>query len=84
MLVLGCPSNLVIPAPGSGLGQHTELDLRHIQISAVLGSVVKLQPPLYAPGILRRECLVQRRLAMGAQVVQDHLDYRRIGVGLIH
>ena len=50
----------------------------------MLGGVVELQPPRYAPGLRRRKGLVQRRLAMGIEVVENHPDHRHIGVGLIH
>ena len=46
-------------------GEDTEFDLRHIEPATVLGGVVELQPPRYAPGLRRRKGLVQRRLAVG-------------------
>ena len=55
-----------------------------IQPTAVLGCVVKFQPPRYAPRLRRRKGLVQGRLAMGIEVVQTHPDHRHIGVGLVH
>ena len=60
-------------------GQNAELDLRHVQPTAVLGRVMKLQPPGDPPGFLSREGLVQRCPAMGVQIVQDnpyHLGFR--------
>ncbi len=38
--------------------QDTELDLRHIEPTAVLGSMVELQPFHDAPGLSGRKCLV--------------------------
>ena len=42
----------------AGAGQHAELNLGHVQPTAVLGGVVELQNP---PGLRRRERLVQGR-----------------------
>ena len=50
----------------------------------MLGRVVKLQPPGYAPGLRRRKGLIQRGFAMGVQIVQDHPDHRHIGVVHVH
>ena len=51
-------------------GENTEFDLRHIQPTAMLGRVVKLQPLGYAPGLRQRKGLIQRGLAMGVQIVR--------------
>ncbi len=45
---------------------------------------MELQPLGDAPRLRRRERLVQRRLAMGVQIVQDHSNHRDIRIGLIH
>src|SRR6478609_8612142 len=50
--------------------QHAQLDLRHVQPTAMLGRVMDLQPLDDAPGLLRRERLVQRRRLVRVQVVQ--------------
>ena len=70
--------------PEAAAGDNTELDLRHIQPTAMLGRVVKLQTPRYAPRLLRRKSLVQRRLAVGIEIVQHQADHRDIGVGLVY
>ena len=71
------------PLPEAAAGYDAELDLCHIQPTAMLGRMVKSQLPGDAPGLLRRERLVQRRLAMGVQIVQDHPDHFGLGVGLL-
>ena len=48
-----------IAAAQAGTRQHAELDLRHIQPTPVLGSVVELQPLGNAPGLSRRKGLIQ-------------------------
>ena len=48
--------------------QYAELDFRHIQPTAVLGGVVKLQPLGDAPGRRRWEGLVQGRCPMSVQM----------------
>ena len=70
--------------PEATAGEDAELDFRHIESTAVLGSVVKLQPLGDAPRLRRRERLVQRRLAMGIQIVQNHSNHRDIRIGLVH
>ena len=59
-----------VPLSQAAAGYDAELNLRHIQPTAMLGRVVKLQPPGYAPCLRRRERLVQRRYPMGVQVVR--------------
>ena len=84
---------LHLPAEGILIGdalseavarEDTELDLSHIEPATMLGGVVKLQPPRDAPRLRRRKGLVQRRRAMGIEVVQNHSDHRDTGVGLVH
>ena len=72
------------PLPETVAGENAELDFRHIQPAPMLGGVVKFQFPGYAPGLLRRERLVQRRLAMGVQIVQDHSNHLGLRVDLLH
>ena len=62
------------PLLQAGAGQDAELDLRHVEPTAVLGGVMKLQPLGNPPGFPSRESLVQRCPAMGVQIVQDHPD----------
>ena len=85
--------NVNLPAEGllvgdalfeAAAGEDTEFDLRHIQPASMLGGVVELQPPRYAPCLHRWKGLVQRRLAMGIEIVQNHPDHWHIGVGLVH
>ena len=72
------------PLPQAGAGQHAELDFRHVQPTAVLGRVVELQPLGNPPGLWRWKGLVQRRRAVGVQVVQHHSHHRDIGIGFVH
>ena len=65
-------------------GQYAELDLRHVQPTPVLGRIVKLQPPGNPPGLGCRESLVQRRRAMGVQIVQHQPHHLGFRVGFIH
>ena len=84
---LGLPAERSLvgePLLQAGAGQYAELDFRHIQPSAVLGRMVKLQPFGNSPGLGSRERFVQRRLAMGIQIVQNHSNHRDLRVGLIH
>ena len=53
-------------------GQHAELDFRHVQPTPVLGGVVELQALGNPSGLGRWERLVQRRRAVGVEIVQDH------------
>ena len=64
--------------------QDAELDFRHIQPTAVLGGVVKLQPLGDAPGLRRWEGLVQGRCPMSVQIVQDQPHHLGFRVGFIH
>ena len=57
---------LRVPLSEAAAGYDAEFDLRHIQPTAMLWRVVKLQLPGYAPGLLRRERLVERRLAVAS------------------
>src|SRR5512132_2922520 len=63
-------------------GQHTQLDLGHVQPAAVLGCVVQLQPVGQPLGLRRRERRVQRRRRVGVEVVLDQHDH--VGVGIVH
>ena len=65
-------------------GEDAELDLRHIQPTPMLGSVMKLQPLGDTPGLWGRESLVQRRHPVGVQVVQDQANHRDLRVSLVH
>ena len=51
--------------PETGAGQHSELDLRHVQPTPVLGRLEELQPPCNPTGIWRWEGFVQRHRAVG-------------------
>ncbi len=52
--------------------EDAELNLRHVEPAAVLGSKMKLQVFAYSPGLLGLEGFVERSGFMGVQVVQDH------------
>ena len=43
-------------------GEDTEFDLRHVEPASMLGGVVELQPPRYAPRRRRRKGLVKDAL----------------------
>ena len=60
-----------VPLSQAAAGYDAELYLRHIQPTAMLGRVVKLQLTGYAPRLGRRERLVQRRFAVGVQIVRE-------------
>ena len=79
------PEGLLVGKPlfEARAGQNAELYLRHVQPTAVLGGVVELQPFGDPPGLGSREGLVQRRRAMGVQIVQNHPHYLGLRVGLI-
>lgn len=65
-------------------GDDAELDLRHIQPTAMLGCVVKFQPFGDAPSLRCGKDLLQGRNAVGVQIVQNQPDYRNMGIGLVH
>jgi len=44
--------------PEAGASQHAELDLRHVELTGVLGCVVELQPFYDTPGLSRGGGLV--------------------------
>jgi len=73
-----------ISALETGAAQHTELNLRHVQPTGVFGGVVKLQAFHDAPGFGGGKGLVQRRHAVGVQIVQDHADDGGVGVGHVY
>ena len=50
----------------------------------MFGSVVKLEAFHDAPGLSRRERLVKGRHTMSIQIVEDHADHSRVGVGHVH
>ena len=52
--------------------EDAELNLRHVEPAAVLGSVVKLQAFAYLPSLIGPEGLVERSGFMDVQVVQYH------------
>ena len=66
----GSPKGLLIgeSLPQAAAGQYAELDFRHVQPTAVLGGVVKLQSFRNPTGFRRWEGLIQRRRAVGVQV----------------
>ena len=72
------------PLLQAGAGQDTELDFGHVQPTAVLGRVVKLQPPGNPPGLRRRESFVQGRRTMSVKVVHDHPHHRGLRVRFVH
>ena len=45
---------------------------------------MKLQTLRYAPRLLRRKGLIQRRLAVGIEIAHHQADHRDIRVGLDH
>jgi hypothetical protein len=59
--------------------QDREFDLGHVQPTAVLRRGVELQPVQHAPSLFRRKSIIQGSRRVRIQVVQDHLDQRRIG-----
>src|SRR5215207_58873 len=54
--------------------QHRELQLGHVEPTAVDRGVVELQLPEDAPGLVGRERLVERARGVGVQVVQADAD----------
>ncbi len=72
------------PLPQAAAGDDAELNFRHTEPTAVHRRLVKLQPLGYAQGLRCRKGLVQRRLAMGVQVVLNHSNHPGLRVGLIH
>src|SRR5215207_558488 len=75
---------LVRDAPVKALAaEDTQLDLSDVEPTAVLRRVVELQLPQYPPRLFRREGLVQRRRAVGVQVVEDDADALGSRVALI-
>ena len=65
------PERLLVGEPllQARAGQYAELNFRHVQPTAMLWRVVELQPFGNPPGLGSRERLVQRRRAVGVQVV---------------
>ena len=80
------PEGLLVGKPlfEARAGQNAELYLRHIEPTAVLGGVVKLQPLGDAPGLRRWEGLVQGRCPVSVQIVQDRPHHLGFRVGFIH
>ncbi len=70
--------------PQARSGQDAELDLRHVEPTAVFGGVVELQPLYDTPGLRGRKGLVQGSRAMSVQVIQNNSHHRGLRVGLIH
>src|SRR5919109_842224 len=64
--------------------QHTQLNLSHIQPTAVLGRVVKFQSPQYPSSFCWLKCFVKRCHLMCVQVVRDYSDYLGLWVSLIY
>jgi hypothetical protein len=60
------------PAAQALPAQHAQLDLRHVEPTAVLGRMVDLQPFGDPPRPRRLERLVQRRQLVRVQVVHHH------------
>ena len=77
-LKVGYPSVQALP------GQHAELQLGHVQPTAVLRRVHQLQLVQQRARLGWREALVQRRTAMRAQVVQDQRDPLRLWKIVFH
>ena len=74
---LGFPPQHILvgePLPQAAAGQYAELNLGHVQPTAVLWRVVKLQPTCNPPGLGGGESFVQGRHPVGIQagLVQDH------------
>ena len=61
-------------------GQAAQFAFRHVQPTAVLGSVDKVNPPNVFAGFLGWKCFVERSLGMRVQVVADQNDARRVRV----
>src|SRR5215213_9559390 len=61
--------------------QRTQLDLGHVQPTAMLGGVVDLQPVSQALGLGWREGLVERGGRVRVEVVHDQHDL--LGVGIV-
>ena len=72
------------PAVQALPGQHSDFNFSHVQPTPMLGGVVKLQPFRNPSGRGRWERLVQRRRAVGVQVIQDQTHHRDLRIGFIH
>ena len=55
-------------------GHATQLALRHVEPTTVLGGVNEVDPPHVLAGHLRRERFVERPLGVRVQVVADQRD----------
>ncbi len=60
--------------------KYTELQFGHVQPTALLGRVMKLQPFEKASRLCGREGLIQRGGPMGVEIIQHHSD--QLGFGL--
>ena len=64
---------LRVPLSEAAAGYDTEFDLRHIQPTAMLWRVVKLQPPGYAPGLLRQPAHLMGEVRLGVPLRYFHM-----------
>ena len=84
-LYLPTQRRLVGDAPSEALAtQHAQLDLCHVQPTAMLWGVVELQALQYPPCLHRGKGLVQRCRPVGIEVVQHDPNPLRLGVGFVH
>src|SRR5690349_24355179 len=64
------------------LAQHTDLDLHLIEPARMLGRVMQFDAPEYPARLRRWQALVERRSAMGREVVEH--DVNGPGFGIVH
>ena len=64
--------------------EHAQFQFGHVEPTAMLGRVVKLQAFENAAGFGRRKGFVQGRRPMGVQVVQDDPHHIGLGIGFVH
>ena len=61
-------------------GHATQLALRHVEPTAVLGGVNKVDPPHVGAGLVGRKRFVERSFRVRVQVVADQCDPLDAGV----
>ena len=61
-------------------GHATQLTLRHVEPTAVLGSVYEIDPPHVVTRLLGRECFVEGPLGVRVQVIADQRDPLVVGI----
>ena len=64
--------------------EYTQLYFGHVEPTAMLRRVMKLQPPGDTSGLGRCKYLIERPLLMRIEIVHDQSDHVRFWKGLIH